>query len=554
MNKNIEFNKVCSNTQEIVNNSFFEDLLNKHYAQDHIVTGAIIKVVVISFQKDYIIVDTNFKCEGLISIKDFPIVNGRPQIYIGDSLEAFIENREHESGWMLLSKNKADKVKIWDDIEIATNREELIEGTITGKVKGGLQVEIGVKAFLPGSQIDLRPVKDLDSLVGEKYNFRVIKFNKKRGNIVLSRRLVLEEERASKRKLTLEQLKEGAILNGLVKNLTDYGAFIDLGGIDGLLHVTDMSWGRVQRSSDVFQCGDSIKVKVLKYDPHSERVSLGMKQIQEDPWISAPSKFIIGKKVCGKIVSLTDYGVFVELQPGIEGLIHISEMSWNKRIKHPSKLVNIGDEISAIILDIDPSTKRISLGMKQIQQNPWICLEDKYPIGTIIKGKIRNITDFGIFIHIEDGVDGLVHISDLSWMHRIKHPSEIFEKGIEVKAVVLNIDIENRRFSLGIKQLQQDPWNKLVGKYTRGSKVIGVIKKITDFGAFVEIEPGIDGLLHISEFSKIQTNRPDNLVKINDKVNVVIIDIDLTVRRIGLSVKMLSSTSKKDASLLKKKR
>jgi len=526
----------------LINNSkhlSFEELLNKFYAQDNVVEGNIIKVNILSLQKDYIIVDTNYKCEGLVPLKEFATVDGIPQIKVGDCVEALIEERENDLGWMILSKDKADRVKTWDDIELASNKEELIEGIIIGKVKGGLQVDIGVKAFLPGSQIDLRPVRDLDALIGEKFQFRVIKFNKKRGNIVLSRRLVLEKERASKRKLTLEQLQEGAILEGVVKNLTDYGAFVDLGGVDGLLHVTDMSWGRVQKPSDVFQYGDTIKVKILKYDLETERVSLGIKQIQEDPWINAPEEFVIGRKVVGKVVSLTDYGVFIELKPGIEGLIHISEMSWNKRVRHPSKMVNIGDTVIAVVLDIDPSTKRISLGMKQTQPNPWVSLEKRYPIGTVIRGKIRNITDFGIFIHIEDGVDGLVHISDLSWTHRVKHPSEIFQKTDEVEAVVLNIDADNRRFSLGIKQLNEDPWDKIASNYPRGSKVKGIVKKITDFGAFIEIEPGVDGLCHISEFSQNRVNNPRDFLATGESIEVMIIDIDPKVRRIGLSLKAL---------------
>jgi len=523
-------------------NLSFEELLDKFYIKSHITEGSIIKVTVISLQKDYVIVDTGFKCEGLISLKEFPSANGEMTVAIGDTIEALIEEREHESGWMILSKDKADKVKIWDEIELANQQEALVSGTIVGKVKGGLQVEIGVRAFLPGSQIDLRPVKDLDSLVGMKYDFRIIKFNKKRGNIVLSRRLVLENERALKRKFTLEQLEAGTVLEGLVKNLTDYGAFIDLGGVDGLLHVTDMSWGRVQKPSDMFQCGDIIKVKVLKYDKESERVSLGLKQIQKDPWNDVPNEFAVGDTVQGKVVSLTDYGIFIELQPGVEGLIHVSEMSWNKRIRHPSKIVNIGQMVSAVILDIDTSTKRISLGMKQAQPNPWLYLEERYPIGTVIRGRIRNITEFGIFIHIEEGVDGLVHISDLSWTHKVKHPSEVFQKGDEVEAVVLHIDPENRRFSLGIKQMYEDPWNKIVNTYPKGSKVEGVVKKITDFGSFIEIEPGIDGLLHISEFSKKRIKSPKDVLKIGDRINVQIIDIDPKIRRMGLSIKALESS------------
>jgi len=515
------------------NNSMsFESLFKEQYSRDYISEGCIIKVKILSFQKDYIIVDTSFKCEGLISIKEFQKRDGKYDIKEGDVIEALIEEREHEAGWMLLSKEKAEKIKIWNTIEDAYKNNKIISGTIIEKVKGGVQVDIGVKAFLPGSQIDLRPVKNLDALIDEKYDFYIIKFNKKRGNIVLSRRLVLEKKRTIQRITTLKQLKEGTILNGLVKNLTDYGAFIDLGGIDGLLHVTDISWGRIQQPSDFFKCGDIIKVKVLKYDTKSERVSLGIKQIQEDPWINMTKKLFIGSKINGKAVSVTDYGVFVELQPGIEGLIHISEMSWSKRIRHPSTIVKIGERINVVILDIDKPTKRISLGIKQIHPNPWIYLSKKYPVGTVIQGQIRNLTDFGVFIHIEDDIDGLAHISDLSWFYKFKHPSDFFTKGDVVSSVVLNVDIENRRFSLGIKQLTVDPWNDIPSKYSIGTNTSGIVKRITDYGVFVEIKTGLNGLLHMSELSK----KDKISIKQNSKLNVKIIDIDPKMKHIGLAL------------------
>jgi small subunit ribosomal protein S1 len=452
-------------------------------------------------------------------------------------VDVLVESRENDNGLIVLSKEKADKLKVWDDISAACERDEVVEGTIVARVKGGLSVDIGVKAFLPGSQVDLRPIRNLDKLIGEKHRFKVIKFNKKRGNIVLSRRVLLEKEREELKKETLKKLQEGAVMEGIVKNITEYGAFIDLGGIDGLLHITDMSWGRVNHPSELFNVGDELKVKVLKFDATTERVSLGLKQIQDDPWTTAASRYTPGLRVKGKVVSLTDYGAFVELEPGVEGLIHISEMSWTRRVKHPSKVVAIGDEVESVVLDIDIANKRISLGMKQIEQNPWSLLESRYPVGTVIKGKVRNITDFGIFVGIEEGIDGLVHISDLSWTHRVKHPSELYNKGDEVEAVVLNINAEEERISLGIKQLHEDPWGRIPQAYPRGSRVKGKVQKITDFGAFIEIEPGIEGLCHVSEFDDARVENPRDFLKLGQEVDVMIIDVDPEERKIGLSIK-----------------
>jgi len=524
-------------------NSFVK-LLDGEFAKNNIIEGNIVKAEILKISKDYVLVDIGYKSEGLIPINEFLNVNPKLNIKKGDLIDVYIESCEDDTGHMILSKEKADKLRIWDEIEIACEKEEIIEGIILGKVKGGLQVDIGVKAFLPGSQVDLRPIRNLDKMIGKKYQFKVVKFNKKRGNIVLSRRILLEKDRESKRKITLNSLKENLIMTGIVKNLTDYGAFIDLGGVDGLLHVTDMSWGRIQNPSDLLEVGKEIKVKILKYDSEHERVSLGIKQIQKNPWERAQSELTVGTKVSGKIVSLTDYGVFVELLPGVEGLIHVSEMSWTKRIKHPSKIVNIGDKVEALVLDMDQTNKRISLGMKQVNPNPWTLLEKKYPIGAVIRGQIRNITDFGIFIGIEDGIDGLVHVSDLSWTHRVKHPSEIYKKSEEIEAVVLNIDTENERFSLGIKQLNEDPWDKIPKIYPKGSRVKGKVTKLTDFGAFIEIEPGIDGLCHISEISDKHIEDPKLLLFIGQKIEVMIIDIDSEERKIGLSIKVISKAEK----------
>jgi small subunit ribosomal protein S1 len=518
----------------------FAELLEQTYARDEVREGEIVHGTVVNVGKDFVLVDVGYKSEGMIPVNEFPMVNGESQIKSGDQIDVLVEARENEHGLIVLSKEKADKLKIWDEISAACERDEVVEGFIVARVKGGLSVDIGVKAFLPGSQVDLRPIRNLDKLIGEKFQFKVIKFNKKRGNIVLSRRVLLEKEREEQKKVTLQTLEENAIMTGVVKNITEYGAFIDLGGIDGLLHITDMSWGRVNHPNELFQVGDEVTVKVLKFDRDAERVSLGLKQIQADPWTTVQQDFPVGARVKGKVVSLTDYGAFVELVPGVEGLIHVSEMSWTKRVKHPSKVLNIGDEAESLVLDIDFDNKRISLGMKQIEPNPWTLLEEKYPVGAVIRGQVRNITDFGIFVGIEDGIDGLVHISDLSWTTRVKHPSEMFQKGDEVEAVVLNIDVDNERFSLGIKQLFEDPWERIPTAYPRGSRVKGKVTKITDFGAFVEIEPGIEGLVHVSEIADEHVEDPRSYLKIGSDAEVMIIDIDSEERKIGLSIKAVA--------------
>jgi small subunit ribosomal protein S1 len=509
--------------------------------------GKVVSGTVIQLTKDYAVVDIGYKSEGQVPISEFaPAPGGELGVKVGDKVEVLVESRENDTGMVVLSKEKADKMRIWDEISAACERDDLVEGIIVGRVKGGLSVDIGVKAFLPGSQVDIRPVRNLDKLIGEKFKFKVIKFNKKRGNIVLSRRVLLEREREELKKETLKNLKEGAVLKGVVKNLTDYGAFIDLGGIDGLLHVTDMSWGRIGHPSEMFEVGQEVRVVVLKFDSASERVSLGLKQIQEDPWHRADEKYPVGTRVKGKIVSLTDYGAFIELEQGVEGLVHVSEMSWTKRVKHPSKLVNVGDQVEAVVLDIDPKAKRISLGMKQIEANPWTLLEDKYPIGSVIRGEVRNVTDFGVFVGVEEGIDGLVHVSDISWTERIKHPGEKFKKGDVVEAVVLNIDVENERFSLGIKQAQPDPWTTLAERHPVGSRVKGRVTKVTDFGAFVEIEPGIEGLVHVYEMKDERVENPRDVVKETDEIDVKVIDMDLQDRKVALSIKALSRDGGED--------
>src|SRR5499427_6997822 len=518
--------------------ALFEESLKK----EDIKEGAIVRGRVIAVSKDHVVVDIGYKSEGQVPIEEFAGTDGQPTVKVGDEIEVFLESRENENGLCVLSKEKADRLKVWDEISEACERDELIEGTISQRVKGGLSVTIrvGVKAFLPGSQVDLRPVRNLDAFIGKSYKFKVIKFNKKRGNIVLSRRVLLEKERAELKGQTLEKLKEGQIVEGIVKNLTEYGAFIDLGGIDGLLHITDMSWGRVNHPSEMFQVGDHVRVKVLKFNSDTERVSLGLKQISEDPWTRAAEKYVPGTVVRGKVVSLKDYGAFIELEEGIEGLVHISEMSWTRRVKHPSKMVAVGDMVEAVVLGVDPRQNRISLGIKQLEPNPYEQLRDKYPPGTVVKGRVRNIADFGIFVEIEEGIDGLVHISDMSWTQRIKHPSEMYQKGDEVEAVVLSIDTtdgEKPKISLGVKQLIPDPWDRIPYDYPVGKVVDGKILKVLDFGAFVELEKGIEGLVHVSEMSEERVSDPREVVKPGQAIQAEIISMDPTERKIGLSMK-----------------
>jgi small subunit ribosomal protein S1 len=522
---------------------FEESLKNEEIKEGEIVHGTVIQVT-----KDYVVVDIGYKSEGQVPLSEFIGPDGQVQVKPGDRIEVLLESRENENGLCVLSKEKADRLKVWDDISVACEKDELIEGTISQRVKGGLSVSIkgGVKAFLPGSQVDLRPVRNLDAFIGKSYKFKVIKFNKKRGNIVLSRRVLLEKERAELKGQTLERLKEGQIVEGIVKNLTEYGAFIDLGGIDGLLHITDMSWGRVNHPSELFQVGDHVRVKVLKFNAETERVSLGLKQISDDPWSKAAEKYVPGTVVRGKVVSLKDYGAFIELEQGIEGLVHISEMSWTRRVKHPSKMVAVGDTVEAVVLDVDAANNRISLGMKQLEPNPYEQLRDKYPPGTPVKGRVRNIADFGIFVEIEEGIDGLVHISDMSWTQRIKHPSEMYQKGDEVEAVVLNIDTqdgEKPKISLGVKQLIADPWDRIPFDFPVGKVVDGKILKVLDFGAFVELEKGIEGLVHVSEISDERVEDPRSLLKPGQDVKVQIITVDPMERKIGLSIKGASRAS-----------
>ncbi|HEV8323421.1 MAG TPA: 30S ribosomal protein S1 [Myxococcota bacterium] len=525
----------------------FATLFEQSIGAREISEGDIVKGKIIALGNDFAIVDIGYKSEGQIPIEEFREPDGALSVKVGDEIDVLVEVREDDSGLCILSKEKADRLKIWDDISKACEQDQVVEGVIVARVKGGLSVDIGVKAFLPGSQVDLRPIRNLDKLIGQRHQFKVIKFNKKRGNIVLSRRVLLEKERDEQKKRTLDDLQEGSIRTGVIKNITEYGAFVDMGGIDGLLHITDMSWGRVNHPSEVFNVGDEVQVKVLKFDPEKERVSLGLKQITDDPWNHAEEKFPIGARVEGKVVSITDYGAFVELEQGVEGLVHVSEMTWTKRVKHPSKLVNVGDRVEAIVREIDVANKRISLSMKHLMANPWNQLAEKYPLGSTIRGRIRNITDFGVFVGIEEGIDGLVHISDISWTHRVRHPSELFKKGDEVEAVVMSIDPANERFSLSIKALYPDPWDRIPRDYPVGKIVEVKVMKVLDFGAFVELEPGIEGLIHVSELREERVKDPREVVKKSDVVMAEIIAVDPGERKISLSAKAVGSPDERSA-------
>ena len=497
--------------------------------------GEIIRGKVLTLANGMVTVDVGFKSEGVINLNEFPAAE--KELEIGDEVEVFLERVEDNDGIVVLSKEKANKIKIWENLVSAFEKEELIEGIVVAKAKGGLTVDIGLKAFLPGSQIDLRPVRNLEKLIGEKFEMKIIKMNKKRGNIVLSRRILLEEERKLARAGTLEKMEEGNQVDGIVKNITDYGVFIDLGGIDGLLHITDMSWGRVNHPSEMFAIGDKVTVMVLKYDREKERVSLGLKQITPDPWVNVETKYPIKTRINGKVVSITDYGAFVELEKGIEGLVHVSEMSWSRHVKHPNKIVAIGDMVAAVVLTLDKDKKRISLGMKQTEPNPWDEIEEKYPIGSEVQGVVRNLTDFGAFVELEDGVDGLIHISDLSWNRKIKHPSEVLKKKDEVTAAVLNLDKDACRISLGLKQLMPDPWDKVPENYPLGHVVEGTIIKVTTFGAFAEFGDGLEGLIHLSQLSSKKVAQTEDAVKVGDAIKAKVVKIDAAAKKIGLSIK-----------------
>ena len=498
--------------------------------EEVVVTGTLVKIT-----DKHAIIDIGLKSEGLLPLDQINNPDGSPKFTPGDSIEVVVEREEQHGGGYVVSHEKALRHKVWDKLEDAANTKTPVKGMVVSRVKGGLTVDIGIKAFLPGSQIEVRPVRNLDGYVGTEIEVRVIKLNKKRGNVVISRKELLEEDQNAKKAVTLATLEEGSILTGTVKNLTDYGAFVDLGGLDGLLHITDMSWGRLTHPRDLVNVGDEIQVKVLKFDKDKQRVSLGFKQLTPDPWLDATERYPIGAQVRGRVLSVTDYGAFIELEQGIEGLVHVSEMTWSKRMKHPSKMVKPGDEVDTLILSVNPNDRRISLGMKQLQDNPWEQLEDKYPTGAIIEGRVRNLTDFGAFIEIEDGIDGLVHVSNLSWTKRIKHPSEVLKKGEKVRAIVLGVEPENRRLSLGVKQLQPDVWDTFFAQHRIGDVIKGKVLRTAQFGAFVEIAEGVEGLCHVSE--AVGDNGKPVELNVGDEHEFKIVKMNQEEKKVGLSIK-----------------
>ena len=521
---------------------FEESQKGSKFQEGEVVEGQVVKI-----ENDFVTIDIGYKSEGQVFRNEFLDNQGAIGIEPGDHVLVYIERIEDDQGRLVLSKEKADVLRAWDEISEACEKDELVEGTVVAKVKGGLSVDIGVKAFLPGSQVDIRPTKNLDQYLGKTYKFKIIKFNKKRGNIVLSRRMLLMEERARMKEQTLSKIEEGMVTEGIIKNLTEYGAFIDLGGLDGLLHITDMSWGRIRHPSEIFKVGDKIRVKVLKYDEEKERVSLGYKQLLPDPWTTVEERYRAGLRVKGKVVSLTDYGAFVELEPGVEGLVHVSEMSWTQRVKHPSKLVNEGDTVEAVVLDIDTGNRRISLGMKQIEPNPWDIIAEKYPSGSRIKGIVKNTTDFGVFVGVPEGVDGLVHVSDISWDSKPVDPNTMFKKGDEVECMVLSIDKAAEKFSLGIKQLGDDPWAAVAQKYAPGTRVKGKVTKIAEFGLFVQVEENIEGLLHASELEG-EGKPKDRIKEIAEgtEIECMVTAIDLREHKLSLSVRAMNKAEERE--------
>jgi small subunit ribosomal protein S1 len=522
----------------------FEELF--HDSMRQLQVGEVVEGRVVQITQDYVLVDVGYKSEGCVPINEFMSEDGELMVQTGDVVKVLFQREENASGYVVLSKRKAEQLIGWERINEAGGEGGSIEGKVIAKVKGGLMVDIGLPAFLPASQVDLRPGGNLDRYLGQTFRFRILKLNKKRGNVVLSRRVLLEEEREGLRLDTLARLAEGQVLDGVVKNITDYGAFVDVGGLDGLLHITDMSWSKLNHPSELLKVGDQLKVKVLKYDGVKGKISLGLKQTMPDPWLTVESKYRVGDRISGRVVSLMEYGAFVALEDGVEGLIHVSEMSWTRRVRHPADILAVGQAIEALILGIDLTNRRISLGLKQTEVNPWTMLGDRYPVGTKLEGQIKNITDFGVFIGVEDGIDGLVHVSDISWTKRIKHPGELFSKGQTIQAVVLNIDPDNERLSLGIKQLLPDPWLAVPEKYRPGTRVRGKVSSVTEFGVFLEIEEGIEGLVHVSELSQEKTASAKGFAAVGDELEAVVLSVDPHDRKIALSIKSLQAAIEKE--------
>jgi small subunit ribosomal protein S1 len=525
----------------------YEELLEdySHFAPpaaDEVLQGTVIGIT----GKD-VIIDFGYKSEGLVPIDQFQNPSGQLTVQLGDVVDVMIDHSEHVEGYVLLSHTKAARLRVWDNLDKAYQEQLVVSGHVIGRVKGGLAVDVGIKAFMPGSQADPRPIHNLDALVGQDIPVKIIKLNRRRGNVVVSRKVAVEEEVNVRKGATLEHLEEGAVVTGVVKNLTDYGAFIDLGGIDGLLHVTDMSYGRIGHPSEVLHVGDEITVKVLKFDKGKERVSLGVKQLEPDPWDTVIERYPTNARVIGRVVNVTDYGAFVELEAGVEGLIHISEMTWSRRMKHPSKVVKPGDQVEAVVLEVHPKDRRISLGLKQLEPNPWSTIDSRYSVGSVVEGRVRNMTDFGAFVEIEEGIDGLVHVSDLSWTKRVKHPSEVLKKGQMVQAVILNIDSSSHRLSLGIKQLQPDAWESYFQTHQVGDTVHGRVCRLASFGAFVELAEGVEGLCHFSEVPGFTGRRgtEEPPVGIGDEYDFKIIKMSEAEKKIGLSLRAVADDEEK---------
>lgn len=532
-------NEFSNNTETDMNfASALEDYLSSDFGD--LEEGTIVRGEVVKVDQDNVLVDVNFKSEGQIPAAEFKDAEGAVSIKVGDTIDVFVVRKDEVEGTITLSREKAKRMQLFDKLEDIQEKDSVIKGRIIRRIKGGYTVDLGgLEAFLPGSHVDLRPVPDMDALVGEEFDFRVLKINRRRSNVIVSRRVLLEEEREAKRSELLGTLEEGQVITGKVKNITEYGVFVDLGGLDGLLHITDMSWKRVKHPKEMVKLGQEITLKVLNFDKESKKVSLGMKQLVPDPWENITAKYPEGAKINGKVTNLVDYGAFVELEPGVEGLVHISEMSWTRKLRHPSQMVRVGEEVEVMILGVDQDKKRISLGMKQIRPNPWDVVAEKYPEGTILEGTIKNITEFGLFIGIEDGIDGLIHVSDISWTKKIRHPEELFKVGDMVQAKVLTVDKESEKFTLGVKQLSDDPWNQVPDRYPVGSVVDGVVTNITDFGLFVEVEEGIEGLVHVSEISSKKIKSPSEMFKEGVTIQAKVIHVSAEERRLGLSIKQL---------------
>jgi small subunit ribosomal protein S1 len=514
------------------------DELLSLYDKPTLTEGEIVKGRVLKVTPTDVVIDVGYKSEGLLPVSEVTGFDGQVKVKKGDDVEVYIERLEDPSGYVILSREKAARMRVWDDIEAAFKADQPIEGRVLDRVKGGLSVDVGgVKAFLPGSLVDTKPIKNLDTLRNHEYKFKIVSFDKKRSNVVLSRRAMVEVEQQAQKKETFQRLEEGKLTHGVVKNITDYGVFVDLGGVDGLLHITDISWGRVGHPSEYFNVGDEIEVVVLKFDPEHERVSLGYKQKSQDPWTDVAQRYPLGTKVHGRVVSLTDYGAFIELEEGVEGLIHVSEMSWTKKIRNPSKFLNIGDEVEAVVADVNVANRRISLSLRALEQNPWETVADRYPVGSVIEGKVRNLTEFGAFVEVEEGIDGLIHISDMSWNRRIKHPNEVLKKGDTVQARVVNVDAENQRLSLSIREFLPNEWDNFAKAHAIGDEVIGTVAKITDFGLFVRLADGVEALAHVSEIARDGKTKLDKSFHPGEAVRARIIKIDPAERKIGLSTR-----------------